>query len=290
MVHMNTSHVLPLEGEQIVIRESIYTIGRFIAQGAFGLVYECADQWGNALVAKVLVPTPTQVDMVRAAWHREASNLVSLRHPAITYIYDVFEHKGAFYIIVERCFSDLNALFAAPNYDADSWLPFIARDVLQAVHYIHQAGYVHKDLHPGNIFITWKTDRISPTGRAAASFKIGDLGITREESDMNKHNTILAKWIFPPEALDGQFGPMGRSIDVYHIGLVLLSVLLRTTRVFTESEIVSGTPRQIAESLPSRYATSVARALRRHVSARPSIVELWHLILGVTPAETWTLQ
>ena len=280
----------PIEGEQFATRGSVYAIGKYIGKGSFGLVYECTDRWGNELVAKVLVPLVTHVDAVREAWVREAVNLVSLRHPNITYIYDVCEHKGSFYLIVERCGSDLNALFKVPNYDVDLWLFHIARDVLQAIEYIHREGYVHKDLHPGNIFVSWMRDRMVRTKDSVMSFKVGDLGITREEANIDIFNTMLAQWMLPPEALDAtQFGPVGRGIDVYHIGLVLLSVLLRGSPTFTEAEILDGKPRQIAEGLQSRYASAVAQALRRHATARPSIAELWQLIVDATPRHLWPI-
>lgn len=275
---------LPNEGELIVVRGKAYLIGKFINQGAFGLVYECTDRWSNELVAKVLRPQGLAPGAVLDAWSREAKNLLHLRHPHITYIYDVFEHKGLYYIIVERCGGDLNSLFTLPDYAGELWLPALARDVLQAIDYIHNEGYIHKDLHPGNIFVAWSRDRMVPSKPHVVSFKVGDLGIAREESNIDIFNTLLAQWMLPPEALNPtEFGPVNRGIDTYHIGLVLLSVLLGRVPEFTRDEILEGKPREMAEQLQSPYSQAIAFALRRHAKARANIVQLWDELLKVMP-------
>lgn len=276
---------LPIEGEVIQTANNRYQIGKFVGRGAFGCVYECTDEWANELVAKVMLPG-AEAGHARAAWVREATNLVQLRHPNITYIYDVCEHKSAFYIIMERCGSDLTSLFKISGYDAGFWIPALARDVLQAIEYIHREGYVHKDLHPGNIFVAWTRDRMVPRKDPVVSFKIGDLGIAREESNIDVFNTMLAQWMLPPEALDPvEFGPVGRAIDVYHVGLVLLSLLLGRIPTFTRDEVLAGKPRETAEALQSVYAPAIAMALRRHAAARPTITQLWNEIVRVMPAD-----
>lgn len=92
--------------------------------------------------------------------------------------------------------------------------------------------------------------------------------------------------MLPPEALDpDQFGPVDRSIDIYHIGLVLLSVLLGSVPQFTREEILAGAPRQLAEQLQSPYSKAIALTLRRHAKLRPNIVQLWDELLKVMPPD-----
>src|SRR5262249_8578855 len=143
-----------------------------IGEGYFGKVYGSKDRWGNDLVAKVLLPRERTQEEVRDQWMHELNNLVSLRHPTITYVHDAFEYRNTFYLIIERCTCDLRGLFAIENYDGDLWLPALARDILQAIEFIHGAGYIHKDLHPGNIFIASIRDRMVPTKAPVYSFKV----------------------------------------------------------------------------------------------------------------------
>ena len=106
-----------------------------------------------------------------------------------------------------------------PEAHCDLWLPYVARDILQALEFIHQNGYVHKDLHPGNIFASQVRDHLDPGKEPVWMFKIGDLGISRLESDIHIFNTILAPWMVPPEYLNPmQFGQLDRRVDIYHAG------------------------------------------------------------------------
>lgn len=278
---------LPTHGESVSHRGCVYILGDQIGEGHFGKVYACSDRWANDLVAKILLPKGRSYDDVRVHWQRELANLLTLRHPNITYAYDAFEYRGTFYLIVERCGSDLSDLIKLEGLHAELWLPALARDVLQGLEFMHRAGYVHKDLHPGNIFVSWTRDRMIKNREPVVSFKIGDLGISRLESDLDIFNTMLAQWMLPPEAIDPrEYGPVGKTIDIYHTGLVLLSLLLGHIPSFSREEILGGRPREMAEALRSPYSAAIAHALRRHAASRPSsAADFWEEIVRVMPTE-----
>lgn len=124
-----------------------------------------------------------------------------------------------------------------------------------------------------------------PTKEPTWSFKIGDLGISRLEGDIRLFNTILAQWMLPPEFLNPiAFGVLGKHVDIYHVGLLLLSLLLNKIPQFNNDEIIAGRPRQLAEDLDSPYAPVIAKALRRHVNARTqTAIDMWREILEVMP-------
>ena len=272
----------PTPGEHILCDGRNYWLGQFIANGHFGAVFECTDDWSNRLVAKVLVPRGQAYDEVRAQWLRELNNLQSLRHPYVTYIYDAFEYRDTFYLIMERCHEPLTELIAWPDLRPDLWLHPIAQCVLQSLDYIHRMGYVHKDLHPGNVFIA-RSQGVLSSPNPATVFKVGDLGISRLAPEMDVFNTILAKWMLPPEALKPtEFGILGPQLDIYHAGLTFLSLMLRRIPTFSEQEILEGGPRALAESLPSPYGPAISRALRRHVAQRTqSALDFWRDIAAV---------
>lgn len=254
----------------------VYFMGEYIGEGSYGDVYECTDEWANPLVAKVLKPSGS-FEEVRRQWESEVSNLSRMRHPNITYIYDAFFHDHAFYIIVEKCLYSLDRVL--PRIDA-SWVPHIARDLLQALSFIHRHGHVHKDVHPGNVFVSLTSDVMDAGGAPRVSFKLGDLGIARVEGDIRMVGTIMAPWMLPPEALvPGSYGTVGRPTDVYHAALLLLSVLRRAVPSFTESEILGGVPQRVAQALPSPYASALANALRPRVMHRTQTpLEFWREI------------
>ncbi|MBE7466828.1 MAG: protein kinase family protein [Planctomycetes bacterium] len=270
----------PSLGQSISHDGQTYFIGQQIGQGAFGAVYDCFDEWGNELVAKVMLPKNRSYSEVRDQWNGELTSLVVLRHPNITYVYDAFEFQDTFYLIIEKCSSTLAGLISMPNLHGELWLQSVAGGLLQAIHFIHSAGYVHKDLHAGNVFLLWQKDRMMPDREPVLSFKVGDLGISRIESDLNIFNTVLAQWMLPPEFLDPvRFGTLGCQVDIYHAGLLFLSLLLGRTPEFTRDEILAGKPRQTAEGLSSPFSSAIAKALRRTVDQRTSTaLDFWREI------------
>lgn len=257
-----------------------YYIGEQIGLGAFGAVFDCHDEWGNELAAKVLLPQNRSYETVREEWLHELKNLQQLRHPQVTFIHQAFEYRDTFYLIVEKCAFTLKVLIEDPGINGEFWLPHVSRDILNGLQYIHDHGYVHKDLHAGNVFVSLQKDTMIPDNDPVWRFKIGDIGISRLEGDIRFFNTILAQWMLPPEYLrPEQFGAIGTHTDIYHVGLLLLSLLLNQTLDFTQDEIIAGRPRELAEGLSSKYAIAIARALRRHVSARTSsAIDMWREI------------
>lgn len=275
----------PPFGQIISNRGQNYLLGNLINQGGFGAVFECTDGWGNDLVAKIILPqnNSTTYEEVKERWVAELQNLVSLRHPNITYLHDAFEFKDTFYLIIERCSQTLSDLFLIPDFNGEIWLPSIAKFILQAVNYIHKSGYIHKDIHPGNVFVSHIKDDMVPSKDPVFVYKIGDLGISRLQSDIDIYNTTLAKWIIPPEYLNpSEFGLFDKRVDIYHTGLLFLAVLRGKIDKFSQEQILSGIPRKLAENHPSRIAPIIAKALRRHVDDRTqSALDLWKEIASV---------
>ena len=272
--------VPPSTGEKITCENTQYFIGEQIGKGVFSIVYDCFDEWGNELAAKVLLPQNRSYEAVREEWLHELQNLQQLRHPHVTFIHKAFEYRNTFYIIIEKCAFTLKHLIEVPNLKGELWLPHVSRDILNGLQYIHDHGYVHKDLHAGNVLASVQKNLMAPNKDPVYRFKIGDLGISRLEGDIRLFNTILAQWMLPPEFLNRmEFGVVGKHVDIYHVGLLLLSLLLNRIPNFTRDEIIAGRPRQLAEGLSSRYAGIIARALRRHVSARTSsAIDMWREI------------
>lgn len=267
----------PGEGEMITNGSAgMYFIGEHIGSGSFGDVYECTDEWSNPLVAKVLKPA-LPFEQVKQQWETEVGNLARLRHPNITYIHDAFVYNNAFYIVVEKCLYSLDRIL--PRVDA-SWLPHIARDILQALAFVHRHGHVHKDVHPGNVFVSLTTDVISAEQGSFLSFKLGDLGIAREEHSIRTTGTILAPWMQPPEAVDpATYGQVSKPTDVYHCALLLLAVLRRSIFQFSQADILQGTPQKLATETASPYAAALNNALQPVVQRRTQTpLEFWREI------------
>lgn len=264
-----------------------YTIGRVLGEGAFGTVYEATDVWLNELAVKVLKPRGTYEQIQQAA-ASEFQKLLQLRHSHVTHVVDAFEFQHTFYIVTERCVAPLSDLFRIEQLNGPVWVRPVARCLLQAVHFLHLAGYVHQDIHFGNVFMQFHRDEMGGdnSNPTSMTFKLADLGIAKLFTDIDAQNTLLNGSMLPPEFLDAaQFGQLGHQVDIYHCGLLFLQLCFGRSLSFSNEEILAGVPRQMAEQLPAPYNTALSKALRRHVPQRTqSALELWRdLAVTVSP-------
>ena len=267
----------PNPGETVtsLLTRTTYTMGEKIGEGFFGLVFSCVDVWNNNLAVKVL-KGKAPYEVIEKAARDEFEKLMVVRHPYITYVFDVFHLDETIYIVTERCHCPLSHLFSLDSFDGKLWIRAIARCLLQAVNYLHLHGYVHQDIHVNNVFAAFARDELIENPQAALNFKLGDLGVAKLISEVDATNT-RAQWMLPPEVLDPkEFGPMDHRIDIYHCGLLFLHLLNGSEIRFTNEEILSGKPRELALQLPAPYSFALEKALRRHVAARTeTAMELW---------------
>lgn len=275
---IDASAVGPTPGEVItsLATGTSYVIGSRIGEGYFGVVYECSDGWDNELAAKILKPIRTHDELAASAM-AEVQKLVHLRHPHITYVYDAFEFRDSFYIITERCYSPLTALFTIDQFNGPVWIIPIARCLLQAVHFLHLNHFAHQDIHFGNVFASFARDEMRPTDPPVGiHFKLGDLGVSKLFEELDADST-LKDGIRPPEALDpSEFGPLDHRIDIYQLGLLVLQLAYSRPTTFSTEEILAGRPREMALLLEPPLNFALEKALRRHVAYRTeSAEELW---------------
>jgi serine/threonine protein kinase len=264
-----------------------YTIGPKFAQGSFGDVFACSDEWGHDLVAKVIRPIGDIMQTeARAADEINALALVSSPH--IVHVYDAILFKGACYIISERCNLTLRQMIDRPGGNIGLWFHPLAKAILQALHVVHTRGLAHCDVHAGNVFLRFIPDSLLPNDQMASVFKLGDFGLARPLHNMDSRGTFLDS-LRPPETHDPlEYGPLDHRADVYQAGLLLLSVLNGREAVFASKEVLAGEPRKLAEALASitPAAAVVAKMLRRHVVDRPvTALDAWREIDRVAKAQ-----
>ena len=271
---INKSVIWPSPGEWITssLTDNTYTIGEKIGEGSFSIVYACSDVWDNELAVKVLKPQ----EKVKEKAEGEFFRLMELRHPNITYVYDAFEYRNIFYLVTERCYGTISEILDSPNFNGMEWFMPIARQLLQAVAYFHLNGYVHQDIHEGNVFLTFVRNEMNQQDKGI-QLKLGDLGVAKLLYDVDATNT-RAQWLLPPEVLNpNEFGPIDTGIDIYHLGLLFLQLAYSRRLQFTCEEILFGRPGEMALQLPFPYNSALEKALRRHVVYRTdSAMDLWN--------------
>jgi serine/threonine protein kinase len=148
-----------------------YRIVRRLGQGGMGVVYEAEDQKLGRAVAIKLLPEATRQDpaALERFW-REARTASSLNHPGICTIHELNESGDQPFIVMELLEGQsLDKLYYRRPMPYSKLLDFGVQ-VADALDAAHRKGILHRDIKPGNIFL-------SPSGQV----KILDFGLAKLE-------------------------------------------------------------------------------------------------------------
>jgi len=134
-----------------------------------GVVYKAEDTKLRRAVALKFLPEELAHDhQVVERFQREARAASSLNHPHICTIYDIDEHEGQHFMALELLEGKtLREYMLAKRPDVDQIID-LGMQISSGLEAAHTKGIVHRDMKPGNIFVT-------DTGQA----KILDFGLAK---------------------------------------------------------------------------------------------------------------
>jgi non-specific serine/threonine protein kinase len=131
-----------------------YRIERRLGAGGMGMVYAARDSRLERPVALKVIHEGLEDASLRERMWREARAAAALNHPAICQVFEIGEHDGQLFIVMEMLEGEtLEDRIALGPLDFDDVLR-IAGVLLDALEALHARDLVHRDIKPSNVFLT----------------------------------------------------------------------------------------------------------------------------------------
>jgi eukaryotic-like serine/threonine-protein kinase len=242
-VELVTRGVSERDGERIGERYKVFGL---LGEGTMAKVFLGEDErTGDAVAIKMMDREKSRRRDLEQLFMEEAAITERVTHPNIVATFDVGEHlDGSMYLVMElltgESLGDRLKRRGVPRPRETVW---IAREIARALSAAHDAGVVHRDIKPDNIFLHGAID-------APHAAKIVDFGLahSRSSSVPNTGNFAIGtiKYMAPEQAL-GEMAD-ARS-DIYGLGAVLFRAL--TDRLpFLGADKVELLAKQVASPAP----------------------------------------
>lgn len=191
------------------LRHPRYEIGTVLAVGGMAEVREGWDRRrGRSVVIKRLRPDRVSVPEMHDWFEREVLLAPRLVHPGLVSVVDADELAGVPFLVFERLSGETLVDRLASGPLAPTEMLALALQLLGALAATHEAGVVHGDVKPSNVFR-------SPNG----TWKLGDFGVATLGDEFSTTAPAGTPGYMAPERQGGD-APTVRS-DLYELGVTL---------------------------------------------------------------------
>jgi WD40 repeat protein len=262
----------PPQGPGEVGRLGPYRILKVLGAGGMGVVFQAEDPALERLVAlKAMMPALAASATAKKRFLREAKSAAAIKHDHIVSIYQVGEDRGVPFLAMEF----LTGEALGERLTREEKLPpaevlRIGREVASGLAAAHEAGLIHRDIKPGNLWLEGQRGRV----------KILDFGLARtgrDDAQLTQSGAIVGTPAFmAPEQAEGQ--AVDARCDLFSLGCVLYRMSTGqlpfqgtdTMRTLLALAVKAPSPpREINPEVPAALSDLVMRLLAKDPAARP---------------------
>ena len=263
-----------------------YTIREQIGGGGMADVFRATDEELGVDVAIKLLKPRMASDELRARMIQEARAAAQVRHDHLVRVFGTGKLDRTAYIVMEML-DGANREQYLREY-RDQRIPWrealdLLLPAIEALHAVHDRGYVHRDIKTGNILVTRES------GRPPSAIVI-DLGLVKADRALRDAASppttevgrlLCTPGYTSPEQAAGN--PVDRRSDVYSMGVTLYRVLAGRLpfheargqpMLFVLTKHMYSEPTLLAEAgagadIPPAVAAIIESALRKNPNDRP---------------------
>jgi formylglycine-generating enzyme required for sulfatase activity len=300
MIRTSSRNVLPT-GYQL----QEYRILSVLGHGGFGITYLAQDTKLNLRVAiKEYFPSDLAVReesynvqpkfqkyKKNFVWGlkgflKEGQALATFQHPSIVRVLRYFEAHNTAYIVMEyeQGQSLSNALKNGSTL-TKSQLMTILPPLLSGLQAVHEMGFLHRDIKPGNIYLRDKDNTPVLLDFGAARFALGNL---------SRSITALVTPGYTPFEQYQTKGPLGPWTDIYAVGAVLYRAIsgqkpvesparINLVKLNDEKDPLEPITKIGRRKYPKRLLQGIDWALQISEKDRPQNVKEWAAAMLSSP-------
>ncbi len=241
-----------------------YEIVQKLGEGGMGVVFLAKDPTlGRSVAIKIISKRSSgESEWLRSRFLQEAKLVALLNHPAIVSIFDLGEHEGQPYIVMEYVAGLSLYHFIRQRRLTSREIISCVRSVASALDYAHSQKVIHRDIKPANLLI------------GNSGVKVTDFGVAKLLTSSEETNTSIVGTLayMAPEQFKRAVQPRS---DQYSLAALTYELLAGHTVFQAESEAemvfkICNEPLPPANLVCAEINDSVSKVLSRSLSKEPT--------------------
>ncbi|XP_054438348.1 serine/threonine-protein kinase 33 isoform X2 [Pteronotus mesoamericanus] len=216
--------------------QEIYTFGRILGKGSFGMVIEATDKEADTKWAIKKVNKEKAGSSAVKLLEREVNILKIVKHEHIIHLEQVFETPKKMYLVMELCEDgELKEILNKKGHFSENETRWIIQNLASAIAYLHNNDIVHRDLKLENIMV--KSSFIDANNEMNLNIKVTDFGLAVKKhgrSEAMLQTTCGTPIYMAPEVINAH--DYSQQCDIWSIGVIMYTLLCGEPPFIASSE------------------------------------------------------